>query len=157
MARKFKFCAHCRRTITESELKRGLYVDGRDGILCATCAQRMDERSHPSAFDPAKPVGTAHPAIRKAAQEPMAERFETRTLLNRLETLSEQVESIKRALLYEKASAWNVIGGVAQCLALGMLVIAGMQWLDESGSTTGILLVAVLFQLMAMTFFLKGK
>ena len=45
MPRKFKFCFHCRRTIAENEVKQGLFVRTPQGLLCATCAQQLDEET----------------------------------------------------------------------------------------------------------------
>ena len=154
MARKYKFCINCRRTITDAELSRGLYVESRRGMLCATCAQRLDEdpaESPPPAQSPeAAPVEKV-----EAVQEPPAPKDDRATVHgDHLDGIRQQIEAIQRILLFEKSSTWNVLGGVMQCLAVGMVVVGALKWLDEP---MNVLLVALVFQLMALTFFMKAR
>ena len=155
MARKFKFCINCRRTITESNLGRGLYVETDDGLLYATCAQRLDEPGRsPGAGAPAA-AGGKRPAPKPSPQRPAApsaKEVESRT--SDIESIRQHVEAIRRILLFEKSSTWNVIAAVVQCLAIGMLIIAVFKWLDDPMNT---LLLALILQVMALTFFLKGR
>ena len=155
MARRYKFCVNCRRTITDAEVRRGLYVEGPQGMLCATCARRLDEvpetpePAAPASETPSKPV-----AAPPARDPPPAVSQKTE---KHLEGIREMVESIHRTLLFEKTSSWNIVASVAQCLTVGMLLIAAVQWLDEGGAAFPALLVAIVFQLMALTFFVKAK
>ena len=155
MARKFKFCANCRRTITESNLRRGLYVETDGGLLCATCAQRLDEPGQSPGAGAPTVVGGKGPAPKRSPQRPAApsaKQDESRT--SDVESIRQHVEAIRRILLFEKSSTWNVIAAVVQCLAIGMLIIAVFKWLDDPLNT---LLLALIFQVMALTFFLKGR
>lgn len=156
MARKFKFCIRCRRTITDRELERGLHVESTRGLLCATCAQMLDEAAHhatPQRGATDRPSQKTKPVAPVAG--PSAESADK--TVEHLETLKEQVETIQRILLFEKTSVWNVIAGVAQCLAVGMLAMAGMQWLEGGENSTNLLMITLVFQMMALTFFLKAK
>ena len=146
MARKYKFCVNCRRTITESELRRGLYVEARRGILCATCAQQLDEElSQPA---PASPPSEA---ARESAE---SGDVHDKIAADHLENIQRQIEAIQRILLFETSSSWTVLAGMAQLLAVGMMVIAGFRWLDDP---LDLLLVALIFQVMALTFFVKAR
>jgi len=156
MERKFKFCIRCRRTITDRELERGLHVESTRGLLCATCAQILDEAAQHAtpereALKPALKTAKSKPAVDGPTRESADKTVE------HLESLKEQVETIQRILLFEKTSVWNVIAGVAQCLAVGMLAMAGMQWLEGGENTGNLLMITIVFQLMALTFFLKAK
>jgi len=158
--RKYQFCTRCRRTITENELRRGLHVESKHGLLCATCTQLMDEAQEPAGGAP-PPSGSSAAAQPEPHPPPADDRPPAKPAPDHsgrhLERIREQVEAIHRALLFEKTSPWNVIAGVAQCLAIGMLIIAALQWFEGGGSVLNVLMVAVLFQVMALTFFLKAK
>ncbi len=161
MARHFKFCAFCRRTITGKELERGLYVESDEGLICATCAQKLDEpeiaetvrtEPDPASYDiapveaeivedpPPTPTAQAAPSDRETVQK--------------LQEIQDQLERVYRAILFEKSSSWNVLAAVAQSLAICMLVAAGFRWLTDP---VPLLLVALVFQIMALTCFVKGK
>jgi hypothetical protein len=71
-----------------------------------------------------------------------------------LEDIREHVEAIHRTLVFEKSSPWNVMATIAQCLAIGMLILAAVNWADNP---MHLLLVALIFQVMALTFFVRGK
>ena len=186
MARKFKFCAHCRRTITEQEIARGSFVQTKDGMLCATCAQRLDEeetsgggstetgtavptapeslQAAPAAVPPSAPPdpsATPQAAGREkmpggdpdpAPAEPEETHPEDPAEL--LESIHRHLAAIHRTLVFEKSSPWTVVATVAQCLALGMLMIAVFNWADKPDN---LLLVALIFQVMALAFFVRGK
>ena len=79
MGRRYRFCVRCRRTITDAELKRELYVQSEEGVLCATCAQRLDEAAEqpkpppPPQKKPEEapaPVGAAQKVASEAASRP---------------------------------------------------------------------------------------
>jgi hypothetical protein len=206
MPRKFKFCVRCRRTIVENEVQRGLFVQTPAGMLCATCAQQLDEETEAAkqlaaaqAPVPAEPP--APPAEEKPAPVPPGElaKEESPTPLSPvprpsvreepraeaaapappelapeppsiphsalrtpqseepaqlLDGIREHLEAIHRTLVFEKSSPWNVFATVAQCLAIGMLIPAAVNW---AGDPTRLLLVALIFQVMALTFFVRGK
>ncbi len=179
MPRKFKFCLHCRRTIAEDEIERGLFVQTPQGMLCATCAQRLDEETEaakqnaaPQApvpaeppappieeklppSDPARLITLDPPAARTADAPPAGARFggpQPPTEL--LDGIHERLEAIQRTLVFEKSSSWNVLATIAQCLAVGMLILGAVNWADNP---MHLLLVALIFQVMALTFYVRGK
>jgi hypothetical protein len=179
MPRKFKFCLHCRRTIAENEVQRGLFVQTPHGMLCATCAQQLDEETEaakklaaaepamkatagggcatpekPAPVPPAEPPkeepapelsSIPHSALRTPQSEPPAQL---------LDGIRQHLEAIHRTLVFEKSSPWNVLATVAQCLAIGMLILAAVNWADNPMQ---LLLVALIFQVMALTFYVRGK
>jgi hypothetical protein len=213
MPRKFKFCFQCRRTITEPEVQRGLFVQTPHGMLCATCAQQLDEETEaakqlaaaqaptpaappelpveedPAAVSPAEPpkeesapepapipqasVREREPAIAPApvAPDPPAVQVQPPTPPEStpfgapqpggpeapaeiLDSMRQHLEAIHRTLVFEKSSLWNVLATVAQCLAVGMLILGAVNWADNPAH---LLLVALIFQVMALTFFVRGK
>ena len=214
MARKFKFCLRCRRTISENEVQRGLFVQTPNGMLCATCAQQLDEeteaakqlapapsttlRADPSEAE--RPVqapvpvevemepipetsvpATAAPVEKPVSRVPSSQSRERPTAEANarpreatvaldppsgrhtgaseppsevLGGIREHLEQIHRALVFEKSSPWNVLATIAQCLAVGMLILGAINWAE---GPTHLLLVALIFQVMALTFFVRGK
>lgn len=57
-------------------------------------------------------------------------------------------------LTYESGSWLNIVGAVAQCFVFGALVFACT---NKSGDVHSALLLAIIFQLMALTFFVIKK
>jgi hypothetical protein len=194
MPRKFKFCFQCRRTITESEVWRGLFVQTPNGMLCAACAQQLDEETEaakklaagrdpapaeppapaveekPAPVPPAEPPkeepapespSIPHSALRTPHSEapagtPLADSQSggSEPPVQLLDGIRQHLEAIHRTLVFEKSSPWNVLATVAQCLAIGMLILAAVNWADNPMQ---LLLVALVFQVMALTFFVRGK
>ncbi len=70
------------------------------------------------------------------------------------EDILREMRAISNTLLYEKASIWNVFGGIAQVLVFGVLVLTVLRW--QAWGQEGLLL-AILLQLATLTFFIKGK
>lgn len=149
MEKHFKYCILCRRTITESELARELHVEVEDGIICATCAQLNDEATE-SAGPEEKPA-TGQTAPLQPLKTVSADREKHH---QHFTTIQDHLERIHRVLIFEKSSPWNVLGAVSQCLAIGILLTAAFRWLQ---SPQDLLIVALIFQVMALTFFFKGK
>jgi hypothetical protein len=69
------------------------------------------------------------------------------------ESILREVKNIARVLTYESGSWLNIVGAVAQCFVFGALVFA----YTKSGDVHSALLLAILFQLMALTFFVIKK
>lgn len=145
MERHYKFCICCRRTLTQSELARELYVEDKDGIVCATCAQRRDEAPEGAHGKQPGKSEAGQPQLISAAGDGQQRHFIA---------IQDHLERIHRALIFERSSSWNVLAAVSQCLAIGILLTAAFRWLQ---SPQDLLLVALIFQVMALTFFLKGK
>jgi len=152
--RHYKFCVICRRTIAESELALGLYDEDERGLICATCAQKLDEPHQPPHHEPPAHEEKTIPAQKPLASAPKSPRPIPDEHEKHFTSLENHLERIHRALIFEKSSPWNVVGAVAQCLAVGVLITAAFRWLQ---SPENLLLVALIFQVMALTCFLKGK
>jgi hypothetical protein len=219
VARKSRYCLHCRRTITDAQAARGEFVATPFGTMCPECARRHaePEAATPPAPEPGlqpepkaepKPEPKPEPKVEPRPEpktepkpepkiEPKAEpRVETETVpapvapsptpdtpppspvpappppapapptpearhpapshdpSPLLTSIQQELEAIRRVLLFEKTSPWNVLAVVAQCVAACVFVLAVIQWQD---SPQNLLLAAIVLQLMALTFFLKGK
>lgn len=71
-----------------------------------------------------------------------------------LESLLNEVRTISRTLTYESGSWLNIVASVAQCFVFGSLIFA---YFNKDGNVNAILLLAIVFQLMALTFFVIKK
>ncbi|MCP5005096.1 MAG: hypothetical protein GY941_14355 [Planctomycetes bacterium] len=70
------------------------------------------------------------------------------------ESLLNEVKSITRVLTYETGSWLNIIAAVAQCFVFGTLIFA---YFNRRGDLQSTLLLAIVLQLMALTFFVIKK
>jgi recombinational DNA repair protein (RecF pathway) len=71
-----------------------------------------------------------------------------------LESLLNEVKNINRTLTYETVSWLNIIAAVVQCFVFGSLIFA---YLNRNGEVHAYLLLALVFQVMALTFFVIKK
>lgn len=71
-----------------------------------------------------------------------------------LEALLNEVKSINRTLTYEPASWLTILAAVIQCFVFGSLVFA---YLNRNSDVHAYLLLALVFQVMALTFFVIKK
>lgn len=71
-----------------------------------------------------------------------------------LESLFNEVKNINRTLTYEPVSWLNILASVIQCFVFGSLVFA---YLHRNGDVHAFLLLALVFQVMALTFFVIKK
>jgi len=71
-----------------------------------------------------------------------------------LESLLNEVKNINRTLTYETVSWLNIIAAVVQCFVFGSLIFA---YLNRNGDVHAYLLLALVFQVMALTFFVIKK
>jgi hypothetical protein len=95
------------------------------------------------------------PSPRTGAEPPREEALPG-DLARRLDELLQEVRAISRELLYERSSIWNVFGGIAQVFALGVLALAAARW-EGAEKGAPLLILALLLQVMALTFFVNGK
>lgn len=65
------------------------------------------------------------------------------------ESILNEVKNIARVLTYEPGSWLNIVGAVAQCFVFGTLIFA---YINRNGDVHSALLLAVVFQIMALTF-----
>jgi len=169
------YCARCARTISGSEMEDGLVVETERGFFCAECARYVKGASPPKpsgafaessadrgAAEAVEQTTTAPEEAGDTAPEseeapPSAQASEEQAADEPLVLLREvrsELKSISRAILYEKASIWNLLGGIGQIFALALLLAAVIMW---SAASTTLLLAAILVQLMTLTCFLRGK
>lgn len=70
------------------------------------------------------------------------------------ESILNEVKNISRTLTYETNSWLNIVGAISQCFVFGSLIFA---YINRKGDVHSILLLAIIFQLMALTFFVIKK
>ena len=71
-----------------------------------------------------------------------------------MESLLNEVKNINRTLTYEPASWLIILASVIQCFVFGSLVFA---YLHRNSDVHAYLLLALIFQVMALTFFVIKK
>ncbi|MGQ3684539.1 MAG: hypothetical protein ACUBOA_05940 [Candidatus Loosdrechtia sp.] len=71
-----------------------------------------------------------------------------------LESLLNELKSINRALTYEPVSWLNIVASVVQCFVFGSLIFA---YLNRHGDVHAYLLLSLVLQVMALTFFVIKK
>lgn len=71
-----------------------------------------------------------------------------------LESLLNEAKNINRTLTYEPVSWLNILASVIQCFVFGSLVFA---YLNRNSDVHAYLLLALVFQVMALTFFVIKK
>lgn len=71
-----------------------------------------------------------------------------------MESLLNEVKNINRTLVYAPASWLNILAAVIQCFVFGSLVFA---YLNRESDAHAYLLLALVFQVMALTFFVIKK
>jgi len=71
-----------------------------------------------------------------------------------IESILNEVKNINRNLTYEPASWLNILAAVIQCFVFGSLVFA---YLNRNADVHAYLLLALVFQVMALTFFVIKK
>ena len=120
---EIKICGVCKKRIPPREIETGLAVERNGKLLCQECG------------GPKRPP-----------------RDDVVTLL---EAILKEVKSINRSLSFEEASVWQLLGGVVQCFVFAALFFAYLSAYLKGGSEGAqtMLQLALLFQLMALTFF----
>ncbi|GAB62530.1 MAG: hypothetical protein DWB56_01720 [Candidatus Jettenia sp.] len=71
-----------------------------------------------------------------------------------MESLLNELKNINRVLTYEPVSWLNILAAVIQCFVFGSLIFA---YLNRNGDVHAYLLLALVFQVMALTFFVIKK
>jgi len=118
-------------------------VEAESGLLSDAEEREIDEEEDDEGAEgQAGSVGEGAP-VQETPRPPCVE-----------EEILRELRAISNTLLYEKASIWNVFGGISQVLVLGVLILAMLRW-ETWGEEC--LLLAVLLQLATLTFFIKGK
>ena len=154
-------CVRCGRTISRDEMEDGLVVETENGFYCSDCVAHLQGAQGPATDVPLRageeedieqpvPPPTASPAAAPLAGPETSDEDDPIVILR---SILAEVKPIHRAIMYEKASVWNVLGGIAQIFALGAVLLLP-RWSDQ---WEGLLLLACFLQLLALTFFVKGK
>jgi len=117
--------------------------------ICAVCKRRIAERE----FDEGLVVERAGKLLCQQCGGQEKARRDDQVLM--LESILKEVKSINRALAFEEASIWNILGAVVQCFVFGALVFAYTR--ETEAGQQSMLLLAILFQLMALTFFTQKR
>ncbi|MGR3218988.1 MAG: hypothetical protein ACUZ8H_04105 [Candidatus Anammoxibacter sp.] len=71
-----------------------------------------------------------------------------------LQAILHDTRNISRVLMYEKSTWTHIAGSVAQCFVFGVLIFACV---SKKDSVNSVLLLAVVFQVMALTLFVAKK
>jgi len=169
----YDYCARCRRSLSKKDLEEGLVLQTEEGLVCDRCIREQDvarsDEEEPARREAANALAESDsveaPSAEEEAREwPAGSAAESDVEEERgeqagepleiLEQIRRDVRAISRALTFEKASGWNVLGGVTQCFALGAVLIAFISW---GGAGRDLLLLAVFLQVMALTFLVMGK
>ena len=153
----YRYCLRCRRTLSRREIEEGLVTEVPDGLICSECAETSpapggSQEPTPIAPEPEEPVRAA---IEREEPAPTAEEEpEGEDPIDILKDILRELRDIRQSTTFEKSSIWNVLAVVMQCFAVGVLFVAGMRW-----ATSGqiFLNLAIVLQLMALTFFFKGR
>ena len=117
--------------------------------ICTVCKRRISPREFQEGLvgeRNGKPVCQECTGVKKPARDDVA-------LM--LESILKEVKSINRALAFEEASIWNILGAVVQCFGIAALMFAFHKGWQENADT--MLLLAILLQLMALTFFMLKR
>jgi len=124
---EIRLCGRCKKSIPHKDLEAGLTTERYGQLICQECSD---------AFSKKKGKGGAD------------------ELQFLFESILREVKNIARVLTYESGSWLNIVGAVAQCFVFGALVFA---YTNKSGDMNSALLLAIIFQLMALTFFVIKK
>lgn len=148
-----KVCVRCGQEIPEGEDTSGPLLHTEDGIVCGRCmpqyfASLGEARAETQAEAPQE-VASAKSEAGPAEAAP-DDSDPARTLAE----IRRELSRVRQAMMFERPSLWNILGGVTQCFAFAALVVAAFRW---AGNPQPALLLAILLQTMALTFFFNGR
>jgi hypothetical protein len=124
---EIRLCGRCKKSIPHKDLEAGLTTERYGQLICQECSEVFSKKK---------------------------EKGGTEELQFLFESILSEVKNIARVLTYESGSWLNIVGAVAQCFVFGALVFA---YTNKSGDVHSALLLAIIFQLMALTFFVIKK
>ena len=124
---EIRLCGRCKKSIPHKDLEAGLTTERYGQLICAECSEVFSKKKDKGGAD---------------------------ELHFLFELILSEVKNIARVLTYESGSWLNIVGAVAQCFVFGTLVFA---YTNKSGDVHSALLLAIIFQLMALTFFVIKK
>lgn len=124
---EIRLCGRCKKSIPHKDLEAGLTTERYGQLICQECSEVFSKKKE-----------------RGGADE----------LQFLFESILREVKGIARVLTYESGSWLNIVGAVAQCFVFGAIVFA---YTNKGGDVHSALLLAIIFQLMALTFFVIKK
>lgn len=124
---EIRLCGRCKKSIPQKDLEAGLTTERYGQLICPECSEILGKRKDKGGLD---------------------------ELQFLFESVLSEVKNIARVLTYETASWLNIVGSIAQCFVFGALVFA---YTNRNGDVHSALLLAIVFQLMALTFFVIKK
>ena len=124
---EIRLCGKCKKSIPSKDIEAGVTTERYGQLICQECSEAFSKKKDKGAAD------------------------EIQFLF---ESILREVKNIARVLTYESGSWLNIVGAVAQCFVFGALVFA---YTNKSGDAHSSLLLAIIFQLMALTFFVIKK
>ncbi|MGR3175431.1 MAG: hypothetical protein ACUZ8N_12655 [Candidatus Scalindua sp.] len=124
---EIRLCGKCKKSIPHKDLEAGLTTERYGQLICQECSEAFSKKKEKGGAD---------------------------ELQFLFESILREVKNIARVLTYESGSWLNIVGAVAQCFVFGAIVFA---YTNKSGDVHSALLLAILFQLMALTFFVIKK
>jgi hypothetical protein len=124
---EIRLCGKCKKSIPHKDLEAGLTTERYGQLICQECSDAYSKKKEKGGAD---------------------------ELQFLFESILREVKNIARVLTYESGSWLNIVGAVAQCFVFGALVFA---YTNKSGDVHSSLLLAIIFQLMALTFFVIKK
>ena len=124
---EIRLCGRCKKSIPQKDLEAGLTTERYGQLVCPECSEIFGKKKDKGGLD---------------------------ELQFLFESVLSEVKNIARVLTYETSSWLNIVGSVAQCFVFGALVFA---YTNRNGDVHSALLLAIVFQLMALTFFVIKK
>src|SRR3989304_4451799 len=120
--------------------------------VCANCKRSLSKIDIESGNALYQEGGTVICGACLAGQTKTEEKCEENDYV--LESILREVKNINRSLTYEPASWLPIMASVIQCFVFGSLIFA---YLHRNGDVHSYLLLALVFQAMALTFFVIKK
>ena len=126
---QIKICDKCKRSISEREILDGLATEKDGRWTCRQCGGAGAGKVYKDPFQ--------------------------QDLALMLEEVKNEIRSVLRAVSYKDASVWTIFGAVAQVFVFASVALSVLTW--DKPSSGKFLLVTLICQAMALTFFLLGK
>ena len=120
-------CDKCKRSIAEREIAEGLATEKDGHWTCWQCGGGGKRMKDPFQQD----------------------------LVTLLDEIKNEIRGVLRAVTYKEASVWSIFGAVTQVFVFALIGVSVLTWDKPTGGK--FLLVTLICQMMALTFFLLGK
>ncbi len=126
---QIKICDKCKRSIAERDIAEGLATEKDGHWTCGQCS------------------GLKRP------KEGLPQ-----DVVVLLDEIKGEVKSVLRAVTYKESSVWSIFGAVAQVFVFALIALAVLTWYRPDTPDCGrFILMALIAQVMALTFFVLGK